>query len=125
MDYHFRIYYITKDTQSIRKIKERFNTTVSVNGESRPMKMVLHSFGKLKREVLLRLEILRNCNIMEEQIKKSFKSAFRNVLESLDEARTKEEIAQMFFELGWKAGVENENSSIDAAISVLKNMKKS
>lgn len=35
MDYHFRIYYITKDTQSIRKIKEKFNTNVSVNGESR------------------------------------------------------------------------------------------
>ena len=34
MDYHFRIYYITKDTQIIRKIKERFRTQVSVNGES-------------------------------------------------------------------------------------------
>ena len=34
MDYHFRIYYITKDTQIIRKIKERFRTYVSVNGES-------------------------------------------------------------------------------------------
>jgi hypothetical protein len=53
---------------------------------------------------------------MEEQIKKSFESAFRNVLESLDEARTKEEIAQMFFELGWKAGKEDMNSSLSAAI---------
>lgn len=35
MDYHFRIYYLTKDTEIIRKIKERFNTNVSVNGESR------------------------------------------------------------------------------------------
>jgi hypothetical protein len=35
MDYHFRIYYLTKDTETIRKIKERFNTNVSVNGESR------------------------------------------------------------------------------------------
>ena len=35
MDYHFRIYYLTKDTQAIRKIKDRFNTNVSVNGESR------------------------------------------------------------------------------------------
>lgn len=35
MDYHFRIYYLTKDTQAIRKIKERFNTNVSVNGESK------------------------------------------------------------------------------------------
>ena len=34
MDYHFRIYYRTKDTQIIRKIKERFRTQVSVNGES-------------------------------------------------------------------------------------------
>ena len=34
MDYHFRIYYRTKDTQIIRKIKERFRTYVSVNGES-------------------------------------------------------------------------------------------
>lgn len=34
MDYHFRIYYLTKDTETIRKIKERFNTNVSVNGES-------------------------------------------------------------------------------------------
>lgn len=35
MDYRFRIYYLTKDTETIRKIKERFNTNVSVNGESR------------------------------------------------------------------------------------------
>lgn len=35
MNYHFRIYYLTKDTQAIRKIKERFNTNVSVNGESK------------------------------------------------------------------------------------------
>ena len=34
MDYHFRIYYITKYTQIIRKIKERLRTYVSVNGES-------------------------------------------------------------------------------------------
>lgn len=35
MDYHFRIYYLTKDTGAIRKIKDKFNTNVSVNGESR------------------------------------------------------------------------------------------
>lgn len=35
MNYHFRIYYLTKDTETIRKIKERFNTNVSVNGESK------------------------------------------------------------------------------------------
>ena len=40
MNYHFRIYYLTKDTETIRKIKERFNTNVSVNGESIEGKMV-------------------------------------------------------------------------------------
>lgn len=35
MDYHFRIYYLTKETAVIRKIKEKFRTYVSVNGESR------------------------------------------------------------------------------------------
>lgn len=35
MDYHFRIYYLTKDTQTIQRIKDKFNTIVSVNGESR------------------------------------------------------------------------------------------
>lgn len=34
MDYHFRIYYLTKDTLTIRRIKDKFNTSVSVNGES-------------------------------------------------------------------------------------------
>ena len=34
MHYHFKIYYLTKDTHAIRRIKERFRTTVSVNGES-------------------------------------------------------------------------------------------
>ena len=34
MDYHFRIYYLTKDTQAIQRIKDKFNTIVSVNGES-------------------------------------------------------------------------------------------
>ena len=34
MDCHFRIYYLTKDTETIRKIKDKFNTNVSVNGES-------------------------------------------------------------------------------------------
>lgn len=33
-NYHFRVYYLTKDTEAIRKIKDKFNTTVSVNGES-------------------------------------------------------------------------------------------
>lgn len=34
MDYHFRIYYLTKDVDIIRKIKEKFSTTVTVNYES-------------------------------------------------------------------------------------------
>ena len=59
----------------------------------------------------------------EEQIKKAWESAFKNIAESLDTERTKEEIAAMFFELGWKAGVENEHSCISAAINVFKNLK--
>jgi hypothetical protein len=34
MAYHFRIYYLTKDSLIIKKIKDKFNTCVSVNGES-------------------------------------------------------------------------------------------
>lgn len=34
MVYHFRIYYLTKDMDIIRKIKEKFSTTVTVNYES-------------------------------------------------------------------------------------------
>ena len=60
---------------------------------------------------------------MEEQIKVSWESAFKNIAESIDTERTKEEIAAMFFELGWKAGVENEHSCIAAAINVLKTIK--
>lgn len=59
----------------------------------------------------------------EEQIKKSWESAYKNVFESIDAEKTKEEIAAMFFELGWKAGVENEHSCIADAISVLKTIK--
>ena len=60
---------------------------------------------------------------MEEQMKKPWESAFKDIAESIDTERTKEEIAAMFFELGWKAGVENEHSSISAAINVFKNLK--
>lgn len=59
----------------------------------------------------------------EEQIKKAWDSAFKNIAESIDTERTKEEIAAMFFELGWKAGVENEHSCISSAINVFKNLK--
>lgn len=34
MDYHFRFYYLVRDTAIIRKIKDKFRTSVSVNGES-------------------------------------------------------------------------------------------
>lgn len=61
---------------------------------------------------------------MEEQIKKSWESAFKCLVENL-EGKSAEAVAAMFFELGWKAGVENEHSGIAAAISALKNMKKS
>lgn len=60
---------------------------------------------------------------IEMQIKAAWESAFKNIAESIDAERTKEEIASMFFELGWKAGVENEHSSIAAAINVLKTIK--
>lgn len=60
---------------------------------------------------------------MDEQIKKAWESAFKNIAESIDTERTKEEIAAMFFELGWKAGVENMHSSIAAAIHVMNTIK--
>ena len=56
---------------------------------------------------------------MEETIKKSFGKAFRNLRELFDKDTPKEEIAARFFELGWKAGVENMNNSISAATKVL------
>lgn len=59
---------------------------------------------------------------MEEHIKKSWESAFNGLIEDM-EGKSAEDIAAMFFELGWKAGVENEHSSIAAAINVLKTIK--
>jgi hypothetical protein len=59
----------------------------------------------------------------EEQIKSAWESAFKNIAESIDAERTKEEIAAMAFELGWKAGVENMHSSITAAIHVMNTIK--
>lgn len=35
MRYYFRIYYLIPTNEVMRKFKERFNTTVSVNGEFR------------------------------------------------------------------------------------------
>lgn len=54
---------------------------------------------------------------MEETIKKSFGKV--NLLELFDKDTPKEEIAAMFFELGWKAAVENMNSAIRASTKVL------
>lgn len=54
---------------------------------------------------------------MEETIKKSFGKAFRNLRELFEKDTPKEEIAARFFELGWKAGVENMNNSIAKAKS--------
>ena len=34
MAYHFRFYYLVRDITVIRKIQDKFGTTVSVNGES-------------------------------------------------------------------------------------------
>lgn len=34
MDYHFRIYYLTKDNEIIKRIKNKFSTYATVNGES-------------------------------------------------------------------------------------------
>lgn len=59
---------------------------------------------------------------MEERIKKSWEQAFKGLVGSV-EGKSAEDIAAMFFELGWKAGVENEHNSIAAAINVLKTVK--
>lgn len=32
--YHYRIYYITRDNEIIKKIKDKFSTYATVNGES-------------------------------------------------------------------------------------------
>lgn len=34
MNFHFRIYYLVKDSEVIRAIKNKLHTIVSVNGES-------------------------------------------------------------------------------------------
>lgn len=59
---------------------------------------------------------------MEERIKKSWESAFKDLVGSV-EGKSAEDIASMFFELGWRAGIEHENSSIASAIEVLKSIK--
>ena len=47
----------------------------------------------------------------EEEIKKAWESAFKNIVESIDKERTKEEVACIFFELGCRWS--DENKSVD------------
>lgn len=60
----------------------------------------------------------------EEQIKKAWESAYKDLAGNLDKEVSKEEYALMLFELGWKKGVEEYNSGIAAAISVLSKINK-
>ena len=46
-----------------------------------------------------------------EQIKKAWESAFKNIVESIDTERTREEVACIFFELGCRWA--DENKSVD------------
>lgn len=62
--------------------------------------------------------------LLDATIKKSFGKAFKNHLELFDKDTPKEEIAAMFFELGWKARVENLNSCMSAATKVLGEMSR-
>lgn len=55
---------------------------------------------------------------MEEQIKKSWESVFKFSTKNL-EGKSAEDVAAMFFEIGWKAGVDNEHNTIAEAIKVL------
>ena len=53
----------------------------------------------------------------EEQIKKAWESAFKNIVESIDTERTREEVACIFFELGCRWADE---TMIDKACLYLK-----
>lgn len=63
----------------------------------------------------------------EEQIKKAWELGFKNVVESLDTERTKEDVACMFFELGCRWADEDRNVDwqqvrIQAAIAAMQGM---
>lgn len=63
----------------------------------------------------------------EEQIKKAWESAFKNVVESIDTERTKDDVACMFFELGCRWSDENklvdwQQVRIQAAIAALQGL---
>lgn len=59
-----------------------------------------------------------------EQIKKAWESAFKNIVESIDTERTREEVACIFFELGCRWADENkpvdwQQVRIQAAIAAM------
>lgn len=63
----------------------------------------------------------------EEQIKKAWESAFKNIVESIDTERTREEVACIFFELGCRWADENkpvdwQKVRIQAAIAAMQGM---
>ena len=65
--------------------------------------------------------------IREEQIKKAWESAFKNIVESIDTERTREEVACIFFELGCRWADENkpvdwQQVRIQAAIDAMKGL---
>ena len=65
--------------------------------------------------------------IREEQIKKAWESAFKNVVDSIDTERTREEVACIFFELGCRWADENKSVDwqqvrIQAAISAMREL---
>lgn len=65
MAYRFRIYYRIRDVETIRKIKDKFKTTVSVNYES---DIVTDEYGKWLIE-----ETERRGFIMIREIRKVWK----------------------------------------------------
>lgn len=60
----------------------------------------------------------------EEEIEKAWESDFKNIIESIDSERTKDDVASMFFELGCRWSDENKSVDwqqvrIQAAIAVM------
>ena len=68
MAYHFRIYYITKDPLIINKIKNKFNTIVSVNGEStiRTDDYGVYLLEETERRGFIRIREKRNADMRSE-----------------------------------------------------------
>lgn len=66
--------------------------------------------------------------IREEQIKKAWESAFKNIVESIDTERNREEVACIFFELGCRWADENrpvdwQQVRTQAAIEMMKTLR--